>query len=161
MNEIELTLNGRRTTLSVAADATLLDILRDTCGLPGTKEGCIEGECGACTVLIDGLPVDSCIYAAAACADRSVTTIEGLGRHGALTSVQEAMVAAGGVQCGFCTPGFVMTLTALLERVSSPTESQIREALSGNICRCTGYSQIAEAALEAARAATKNEEVAS
>lgn len=148
--ELSLKVNGRITTLDVPPGATLLDVLREDLGLIGTKEGCVEGECGACTVLVDGRPVDSCIFAAHAVGSRDVTTIEGVGTV-LLTPLQEAMVNAGAVQCGFCTPGFVMTLTALLDEDPSPDEATIRQSLVGNICRCTGYSQIVDAVLEASR----------
>lgn len=147
MIDVRIEINGAPTDLTVGAAATLLDVLRDDCNLTGAKEGCVEGECGACTVLIDGSPVDSCLYAAAACDGRSVTTIEGLST-GPLSALQEAMVNAGGVQCGFCTPGVIVVLTALLERHPNPTPEQIRVALAGNICRCTGYAQIVESVVE-------------
>lgn len=146
--QLTLSVNGRTRTLDASPAATLLDVLRDELGLTGTKEGCVEGECGACTVLVDGRPVDSCIFAAQAVGSREVTTIEGVGAVEA-TPLQKAMVEAGAVQCGFCTPGFVMTLTALLAETPSPDEATIRRSLAGNICRCTGYSQIVDAVLEA------------
>jgi carbon-monoxide dehydrogenase small subunit len=141
--------NGRTHDVDAPAGATLLSVLRDRLGFTGTKEGCVEGECGACTVLVDGRPVDSCIYAAHAASGRTVTTIEGMGGGGDIvTPLQDAMVRTGGVQCGFCTPGFVMTLTALLADNPTPTEPEIRQALAGNLCRCTGYSQIIDAVLQ-------------
>ncbi|HSJ28539.1 MAG TPA: (2Fe-2S)-binding protein [Acidimicrobiia bacterium] len=146
--QLSLNVNGRTRTLNASPAATLLDVLRDELGLIGTKEGCVEGECGACTVLVDGRPVDSCIYAAHSVGTREVTTIEGVGAVEA-TALQQAMIKAGAVQCGFCTPGFVMTLTALLAENPSPDEATIRRSLVGNICRCTGYSQIVDAVLEA------------
>lgn len=133
--------------LDVGPGATLLDVLRDEIGFTGTKEGCVEGECGACTVLLGGRPVDSCIFAAHAVGQREVTTIEGVGAIDS-TPLQQAMIKAGAVQCGFCTPGFVMTITALLDENPSPDEATIRRSLAGNICRCTGYSQIIDAVLE-------------
>jgi carbon-monoxide dehydrogenase small subunit len=139
---IELTVNGRRHSFEVPGEETLLTTLRQRLGLTGTKEGCAEGECGACTVLLDGVPVDSCIYPTCAVGSREVTTIEGIGDPSAL---QAAMVRAGAVQCGFCTPGFVMTLTALLAENPAPAEEEIRHALAGNLCRCTGYAQIVDA----------------
>lgn len=148
--QLSLTVNGRLHELDVPPGTTLLGLLREHLQLTGTKEGCVEGECGACTVLIDGRPVDSCIYPAHAAAGRQVTTIEGVGRpDGELSAIQSALVTSGGVQCGFCTPGFVVTLTALLAENASPTEAEIRDALTGNICRCTGYSQIIDAVLAA------------
>jgi aerobic carbon-monoxide dehydrogenase small subunit len=140
---IEMTVNGRPGRLEAEPDETLLAVLRNRMNLPGAKDGCSEGECGACTVLLDGQPVDSCIYPAAAAAQHSVTTVEGLS-HGAgeLSALQRAFIEAGAVQCGFCTPGFLMTLTALLAETPRPTENEVREAISGNICRCTGYADI-------------------
>jgi carbon-monoxide dehydrogenase small subunit len=148
--EFSMTVNGRTVTVEVAADETLLHVLRDELLLTGAKEGCDEGECGACTVLVDGKPVDSCIYPAPAAAGRTVTTIEGLvGFDESLTPIQQAFVDGFAVQCGFCTPGFVMTLTALIEENPKPTDGDIRDALSGNLCRCTGYSTIIDAVLTA------------
>jgi aerobic-type carbon monoxide dehydrogenase small subunit (CoxS/CutS family) len=147
---LTLTVNDRLQRLEVEPDETLLSVIRERLQLLGTKEGCVEGECGACTVLIDGRPVDSCIMAALAVDGAAVTTIEGVGtRDGGLSQLQEAMVRAGGVQCGFCTPGFVMTLTALTAETPHPTEDEIRMATAGNICRCTGYRQIVDAVLDA------------
>jgi aerobic carbon-monoxide dehydrogenase small subunit len=146
---LTLTVNGRLQELDVDPDETLLNVIRERLQLLGTKEGCLEGECGACTVLINGGPIDSCIVAALAVNGSQVTTIEGVGlRDGGLSPLQEAMLRAGGVQCGFCTPGFVMTLTALLAETPQPTEYEIRMAIAGNICRCTGYSQIVNAVLD-------------
>ncbi|WP_116999503.1 (2Fe-2S)-binding protein [Desertimonas flava] len=147
MNTISLTVNGVAQVLDVEPTETLLESIRERLLLRGTKEGCAEGECGSCTVLVDGEPVDSCIYPAAGCDGRSITTIEGLAVDGALAPIQQAFVEAGGVQCGFCTPGFVLTLHALLEEAPAPTDDDIKTALAGNICRCTGYAQIVEAAV--------------
>ena len=147
---LSLTVNGRLQELEVDPDETLLDVIRERLHLLGTKEGCLEGECGACTVLIDGGPIDSCIVSALAVDGAAVTTIEGVGSpEGGLSRLQEAMLRAGGVQCGFCTPGFVMTLTALLTETPQPTEYEIRMATAGNICRCTGYGQIVDAVFDA------------
>jgi aerobic carbon-monoxide dehydrogenase small subunit len=148
--ELTLTVNGRPSRLDAVPGTSLLRVLRESLLLTGTKEGCVEGECGACTVLIDGRPVDSCLYAAHAAAGKEITTIEGIAGDGELSSLQQAIVASGGVQCGFCTPGVVMTLVALLNEAPNPTESQVRDALAGNICRCTGYSQIVDAVMETA-----------
>lgn len=138
--------NGRLCDLDVEPGKTLLHVLREDLELTGTKEGCIEGECGACTVLVNGRPIDSCLMAAHAAVGQEVTTVEGVsGQFGELSTLQEALVEAGGVQCGFCTPGFVMTLTALLEENPKPSRLEVQHALVGNICRCTGYSQILKA----------------
>jgi aerobic carbon-monoxide dehydrogenase small subunit len=143
---LDTTVNGRRRQVEIDPGEPLLGMLRDRLHLRGAKNGCSEGECGACTVLLDGNPVDSCIYPAAATEGRRVTTVEGLAEPGAeMTALQRAFVEAGAVQCGFCTPGFLMTLTALLADNPNPAPPEIRAAISGNICRCTGYHQIIEA----------------
>lgn len=149
--ELTLVVNGIPRRLDVEPHATLLRVLRDRLGLTGTKEGCDEGECGACTVLVDGQAVDSCLMPALAVSGSEVTTVEGLAQGGRLSALQRAFIEAGGVQCGFCTPGFLMTLTAFLRENPAPTEAEIREAVAGNICRCTGYSQIVEAVLASLR----------
>ena len=134
--------------LEIGAEVTLLDFLRENLGLTGTKEGCAEGECGACTVLRDGDPIDSCIIAAHACAGTEITTIEGIAESAEkLSAIQKSLIDSGGIQCGFCTPGFIMVLTALLRENKSPSEDDIRLSLAGNICRCTGYEQIVDAAI--------------
>jgi carbon-monoxide dehydrogenase small subunit len=149
--ELTITVNGKETRLDVGPHATLLSVLRDDLGLTGAKEGCDEGECGACTVLVDGEAVDSCLLAALAVGGAEIRTVEGLSdEKGRLSALQRGFIEAGGVQCGFCTPGFLMTLTAFLEENPSPTEREIRLAISGNICRCTGYTQIIEAVRSAA-----------
>ncbi|MDE3155986.1 MAG: (2Fe-2S)-binding protein [Acidobacteriota bacterium] len=142
---ITLRLNGEPTRVTFAAYKTLLEVLREDLGLPGTKHGCELGECGACAVLIDGQPVLSCLVLGVECDGRAVTTVEGLTRDGRLDALQEAFADLGGAQCGYCTPGILLTARALLDRVGTPTREQIREALSGNLCRCTGYQQIFEA----------------
>jgi aerobic-type carbon monoxide dehydrogenase small subunit (CoxS/CutS family) len=142
---VSFTVNDVERAVEVSGSETLLDTLRDQLGLRGSKEGCLEGECGACTVLLDSRPIDSCIYPTAACAGRQVRTVEGVAELDAPSLLQQAMVRSGSVQCGFCTPGFVMSLTALLERESNPDREAIANAISGNICRCTGYTQIIEA----------------
>lgn len=148
--KLQITVNGTPRTLDVAPHSTLLQVLRDELRLTGTKEGCDEGECGACTVLVDGAAVDSCIVAALAVAGSEVETVEGLSApQGELSQLQRAIVAEGGVQCGFCTPGFLMTLTAFLRENPRPTPDEIRTAIVGNICRCTGYTQIVEAVVAA------------
>lgn len=147
---IEIVVNGDRYVKEVMADLSLLDFLREVLGLTGTKWGCLTGDCGACTVLVDGEPVVSCLQLARQVEGRDVTTIEGVEHSGELDEVQAAFVANGGAQCGFCTPGMIMSTEALLRANRSPSESQIREALSGNLCRCTGYSKIIDAVLQAA-----------
>jgi len=143
---VEMTVNGRLRRLEADPDETLLAVLRDRMHLRGAKDGCSEGECGACTVLLDGQPIDTCIYPAAAAAHRTVTTVEGLSPGGGeLSALQRAFIETGAVQCGFCTPGFLVTLTALLAENPTPTEGEVREAISGNICRCTGYADIVAA----------------
>ena len=142
-----MNVNGRDETLEVDGDAVLLDVLREQLFLTGTKEGCREGECGACSVLIDGQPIDSCLYPAMAVNGRKVITIEGLADNEQLTKIQQALLDAGGVQCGFCTPGIVIMLSAFLKSNMQPDSEMIRKAISGNICRCTGYAQIETAVL--------------
>ena len=144
MPMLTITVNGREERLEVEVLEKLMDTLRNRLHVRGTKEGCREGECGACTVLVDGMPVNSCIYAAMQAQGRRIETIEGL--DDALTrSIQDAIVDCGGVQCGYCTPGFVVMITALLRRRPDADEALVREALSGNICRCTGYAGIVDA----------------
>jgi len=149
--ELRLTVNGVARVLDVRPHATLLGVLRDSLFLTGTKRGCDEGECGACTVLVDGSAVDSCIVAALSVNGSRVDTVEGLaGRYGDLDGLQRGFVQTGAVQCGFCTPGFLMTLTAFMSENPDPNADELRTAIAGNICRCTGYSQIIEAARSAA-----------
>jgi len=147
---ISFTLNGAVRELDAAPLARLLDVLRGPLGLTGTKEGCGEGECGSCTVLIDGEPVNACLVAFAQCEGRSVTTVEGLGAIAPLSPLQAAFITEGGAQCGICTPGMLMAAEALLARDAAPDEAEIREALAGNICRCTGYQRIVESVRTAA-----------
>ena len=149
---LELTVNRDPYRREVTPDAALLTVLRDDLALTGTKWGCMTGDCGACTVLVDGQPVVSCLQLAQQVRGREVTTIEGLERGGELNDVQAAFVSNGAAQCGFCTPGMIVSAEALLQRNTAPTEAEIREALSGNLCRCTGYSKIVDAVLEAAQA---------
>lgn len=148
---VTLTVNGSLLTLEAPPAARLLDVLREALGLTGTKEGCGEGECGACTVLLDGVPVNSCLVALGQCAGREVTTVEGLGDTKHLTPLQEAMVTEGGAQCGICTPGMLLSAEALLRERPQPTDPEIREAIAGNVCRCTGYQRIVNAVNEAAK----------
>ena len=145
---LRLIVNGGEYLVDAAAGAYLLDVLRDQLQLQGTKEACAEGECGSCTVLVDGDPVDSCIYFAGQASDRHITTIEGLGLDG-MHPVQQAFAALGAVQCGYCTPGFIMATVALLERSPAPGPDEVRQALSGNLCRCTGYDAIVDAVVAA------------
>jgi carbon-monoxide dehydrogenase small subunit len=147
---ITVTINGSDEYLTVPSNLTLLEMLRDRLALTGTKNGCEAGECGACTVLLDGEPVNSCMVLAIETDGRAVTTIEGLAPDGQLTPLQEAFVAHNAVQCGFCTPGMLISAHALLERNSDPTDEEIKEALVGNLCRCTGYLRIIEAVRTAA-----------
>jgi carbon-monoxide dehydrogenase small subunit len=138
-------LNGRPRELDVRANETLLGVLRDTLGLFDVKQGCDEGVCGACTVLLDGRPVSSCLVLAPGVEGRSVVTLRGVERDGALHPLQEAFARHGAVQCGFCTPGMVLTALAFLERRPRPGRDEIRAALEGNLCRCTGYTKIVDA----------------
>jgi 4-hydroxybenzoyl-CoA reductase subunit gamma len=147
---VALTVNGRPREDAVADHMLLLDYLRQTVGLTGTKEGCDGGECGACTVLIDGEPRLACITLAASCEGGNVETIEGLAIDGRMSRLQQAFHEKLGTQCGFCTPGMIMAAEGLLRRRPSPTEVEIREALSGNLCRCTGYVKIIESVQAAA-----------
>jgi 4-hydroxybenzoyl-CoA reductase subunit gamma len=147
---VALTVNGRPREDAVADHMLLLDYLRQTLGLTGTKEGCDGGECGACTVLINGEPRLACITLAASCEGRNVETIEGLAIDGRMSRLQQAFHEKLGTQCGFCTPGMIMAAEALLRRNAHPAEVEIREALSGNLCRCTGYVKIIESVRAAA-----------
>jgi carbon-monoxide dehydrogenase small subunit len=142
---IEVTINGERREAEVWAGESLLTTLRDRLELPGSKNACEQGECGSCSVLLDGELVCSCLVLAVQADAHEVVTVEGLGGDGALHAVQNAFADAGAVQCGFCTPGFVVAAADLLRRVPSPTDDEIREALSGNLCRCTGYQKILDA----------------
>lgn len=150
LTEISFTLNGKERRVAAEAGDTLLHVLRDNLGLLGAKEACGQGECGACTVLIDGMPVTSCIYPFPKVAGHSVLTIEGLAASGELDVLQQSFLDAGAVQCGFCTPGMILSAKALLDRSPKPAEEEIRLALSGNVCRCTGYAKIVAAVLLAA-----------
>lgn len=147
---IELSVNGRRRDLEVAVHHTLLEVLRDDLRLTGTKECCLVGECGACTISVDGRVVDSCLMLAVEADGAAVTTIEGLAPDGRLSPLQEAFLEKGAVQCGFCIPGQVMAANDLLERIPNPTLEEVQEGLAGNLCRCSGYQQIAESVLAAA-----------
>jgi aerobic carbon-monoxide dehydrogenase small subunit len=149
---IELTVNGERHEADVWAGESLLYVLRERLGLPGSKNACEQGECGSCSVLLDGKLVCACLVLAAQAEGHEVTTVEGLSENGELHPVQGAFAETGAVQCGFCTPGFVVATADLLARNPNPTDDEIREALSGNLCRCTGYAKIFDAVRLAAGA---------
>ncbi len=156
--KVELSVNGQRHVVDVEPRETLVDTLRDRLGLTGTHTGCEHGVCGACTVLIGGVPARSCLMFTVQADDLDITTIEGLApAPGELGVIQEAFCEAHGLQCGFCTPGMILAAEALLRRESNPTREQIVEAISGNICRCTGYAQIVEAVELAAKAVKRVE----
>ena len=146
------TLNGERLSLDVDTRRTLLDVLRDELGLTGTKRGCDRGECGACVVLLDGLPVNSCMALAALLDGESVETVESLADGGALSPLQRAFLENDGAQCGFCSPGFLMSAAALLRNNPDPTDGEIKDALAGNICRCNAYGRIIASVRAAASA---------
>jgi carbon-monoxide dehydrogenase small subunit len=154
--QLALSVNGEPAAASVAPYKTLLEVLREDLGLTGTKHGCELGECGACAVLVDGKPQLSCLTLALDCEGRAVQTIEGLARGPNLHPLQAAFADFGGSQCGYCTPGVIMTAKALLDRNPNPSRDEIREATAGNLCRCTGYQQITEA-IEDAAAQLRNE----
>ena len=146
MDELRFTLNGRATTITAPPGEILADTLRDRLGLTGTKTACREGECGSCTVLLDGEPVNSCMVLTAQVAERQVLTIEGVaGADGDLHPLQQAFIDAGAIQCGFCTPGMVLSGMALLRKNPRPSRDEIRHAIAGNLCRCTGYVKIVDA----------------
>lgn len=153
-NKIQFTINGRSHTLEVYAMARLLDVLREDLQLTGTKEGCGEGECGACTVIVDGRIVNSCLVPVGQVDGSEIKTIEGVANEEELHAVQQAFIEHGGAQCGICTPGMVLSAVDLLERNPQPTQEDIRTALAGNLCRCTGYMKIFESVLQAANKAT-------
>jgi len=152
---IRLTVNGEVADLIFALNKTLLEVLREDLGLTGTKHGCELGECGACAVLMDGRPVLSCLMLAIECEGADIVTVEGLAEDGRLDPLQESFADCGAAQCGYCTPGFLIAARALLDERPDPTRGEIAEALSGNLCRCTGYIQIFEAVEEAARKMVK------
>lgn len=149
--EIHFWLNGTETTVEAEPNERLLDVLRDGLHLTGTKEGCGVGECGACTVILDGKAVTSCLVLAGSVEGRRVTTIEGIGADGKLDAIQQAILENHALQCGFCTPGFILSAKALLDENPDATLEEIRRAISGNLCRCTGYEQLAVAIYEAAQ----------
>jgi aerobic-type carbon monoxide dehydrogenase small subunit (CoxS/CutS family) len=142
---IDLRVNGRTYELAIEPSALLLDVLRQDLELTGSKRGCDESSCGACTVLVEGVAMMSCTLLAASCEGQEITTVEGVSEHGSLAAIQKAYGDWGGAQCGFCTPGFIMTVKSLLAENADPSEAEVRSALSSNLCRCTGYSQMYEA----------------
>ncbi len=148
---ITLTVNDLVETVDVPQNMTLLQMIREKLSLTGTKNGCSAGECGACTVLMNGEPVNSCMVLAAECDGAEIVTVEGLAKTGKLTKLQETIIKSGGVQCGFCTPGMLISATALLKRNPNPSDGEIREAIVGNLCRCTGYVRIVDAIKQAAK----------
>jgi len=149
---LSLRINGETHEVLAEPHRTLLDVLREDLGLTGTKENCLEAECGVCTVLLDGVAVNACILLAAQCQGREVVTIEGLAREGELHALQRAFVEHGAVQCGYCIPGMILSAKAYLDECPEAGEEGIREALAGNLCRCTGYQKVVEAVAAAARA---------
>ncbi|HSA99114.1 MAG TPA: (2Fe-2S)-binding protein [Anaerolineales bacterium] len=150
-HKINITINDELEQVVVPSNMTLMQMLRESVALTGTKNGCSAGECGACTVLLNGEPVNSCMVLAVECDEANIVTVEGLAGDKQLDPVQEAIVQAGGVQCGFCTPGILISSRALLDRNPNPSEEEIREALVGNLCRCTGYVRIIEGVKAAAK----------
>jgi carbon-monoxide dehydrogenase small subunit len=154
LKEIKLTVNNQSYRLTVLPWRTLLEVIREDLGLTGTKEGCGLGECGACTILMDRRAVNSCLVLATEADGSEITTIEGLANGDKLHPIQQAFVDHGGLQCGFCTPGMIMSAKALLDQNPTPTEEEIKQAISGNLCRCTGYAKI----IESIKAAAKNVE---
>jgi aerobic carbon-monoxide dehydrogenase small subunit len=150
-HKINVIVNGKDEQVMVSSNMTLMRMLRECLALTGTKNGCSAGECGSCTVLINGEPVNSCMVLAAECDGAEIITVEGLAGDKQLDPIQETIIEAGGVQCGFCTPGILISSRALLNRNPNPSEDEIREALVGNLCRCTGYLRIIESVKAAAR----------
>lgn len=148
---LKMVLNGERVEIAIKPSAILLDVLRDQLGLTGAKEACGEGECGACTVLLDGKAVNSCLIPAMKAMNKEVLTIEGLAKDNKLHPIQQAFIEHGAVQCGFCTPGMILAAKALLDQNPNPTEKEVKIGLSGNLCRCTGYVKIVEAVMAAAK----------
>ena len=149
-HRITLIINGESEQADVPSQMTLLQMLREKLAMTGTKNGCMAGECGACTVLLNGEPVNSCMVLAVECEGASIVTVEGLAKDGVLDPIQQAIIDHGGVQCGFCTPGILISARGLLNRQPNPSEDEIRQALVGNLCRCTGYLRIIDAVKDAA-----------
>ena len=150
-HRINLNVNGELEQVDVSGNMTLLEMLRESLAFTGTKNGCAAGECGACTVMMNGEPVNSCLVLAVECDGAEIITVEGLAHDVQLDAVQSAIIDAGGVQCGFCTPGILITSRALIDRNPNPSEDEIKTALVGNLCRCTGYGRIVESVKEAAK----------
>lgn len=148
MTKITCKVNGETITREIADNMTLLRFLRDELHLTGTKEGCGEGDCGACTVIVDGVSVNSCLYLAVLADGKDILTIEGLEKNGQMHEIQEAFIRHGAIQCGFCSPGMIMSVKNLLDNNPKPTEDEIRRGMSGNLCRCTGYQQMVDAIKE-------------
>ena len=157
---IELRVNGRTHELAIEPSKLLLDVLREDLDLTGSKRGCDDSSCGACTVMVDGLPMLACTMLAASCEGREITTVEGIAEHGALSAIQKAYGDWGGSQCGYCTPGFMVVLKHLMDNNPEPSEEEIRHALSSNLCRCTGYSQMYQAIKAAIEAEQKGRSAA-
>lgn len=155
---IDLIINGDTRSVMVKANTLLVNVLRDQLDLTGTKKGCELGDCGSCTVLLDGKPVDSCLVLAVEADGREITTIEGVAQNGKLDALQESFVNHAATQCGYCTPGMILSAKALLTRNAHPTEREVREAIAGNLCRCTGYVHIVEAVLAASQCKTAPDE---
>ena len=151
MKHLTIKVNGKPHSLTVDPNRTLLEVLREDLGLTGTKQACDTGGCGACTVIIDSRPVYSCLVLVVDCEGRDILTIEGLASDGELHPIQKAFIKYGAIQCGFCTPGMVMSAKALLDTNPEPTEQEVRKAIAGNLCRCTGYTKIVEAILSTAK----------
>ena len=154
-HSITCVVNNQKVTREIEENMTLLRFLREELGLTGTKEGCGEGDCGACTVLVDGLSVNSCIYLAVLADGKEILTIEGLEQNGEMHIIQKAFIAHGAIQCGFCSPGMIMSVKHLLDKKPNPTEEDIRRGMSGNLCRCTGYQQMVDAIKEVAEGKIK------
>lgn len=152
---IELRINSRSREIAIEPSKLLLDVLREDLDLTGSKRGCDDSSCGACTVLVDGEPMLSCTLLAASCEGQEITTVEGISEHGSLAAIQKAYGDWGGAQCGYCTPGFMMTVKVLLENNPEPTDDEIKRAISGNLCRCTGYTQMFDAVKLALRTQAK------
>ncbi len=155
---IELRVNGRTHEVAIEPNKLLLDVLREDLDLTGSKRGCDDSSCGACSVMVDGTPMLACTMLAASCEGREITTVEGIAEHGALAAIQKAYGDWGGAQCGYCTPGFMVTLKHLMDNNPEPTEEEIRHALSSNLCRCTGYAQMYQAIKAAIEAEHKGRE---